>query len=155
MLLATRPGRDLRPAYQAYGENVEKTRKAAETTRRRFEQMNADSARYFSGWKSDNEKISNKQMRKTANQRLEAVQKDYKNSAASLEAAAAKFKPFVSDLADIQTTLANDLTGKGIATVKEAANRANADHAGVLREVQSAATHLNATRTALLPLATE
>ena len=34
--------------------------------------MNAESANYFSSWKADNENISNEQVRKIANQRLQS-----------------------------------------------------------------------------------
>jgi ABC-type transporter Mla subunit MlaD len=152
-LMATSSGNDLRPAYHAYVQNVEKTRQAADTTKHRYEQMNADSNNYFSTWKDDNGKIANKDIRAKANQRLEEVKKDYKSSVASLKAAAEKFNPFLSDLADVQKALSNDLTGKGIASVSDTVRKANFDHDQVQTEINAAATHLNAIRTALLPVA--
>src|SRR5215472_7213886 len=38
-LLATKPGDDLRPAYQAYVDNVDKTKLVAATTKQRVDQM--------------------------------------------------------------------------------------------------------------------
>ena len=55
-LMATGSGKDLRPAYQAYVQNVDKTRQAADITKHRYEQMNAASKEYFSTWKDDNGK---------------------------------------------------------------------------------------------------
>jgi uncharacterized protein YhaN len=78
-LLATKPGDDLRPAYQAYVDNVDKTKQAAATTKQRVDQMNSDSANYFSSWKADNDKISNPQMHKVASHRLEQVQKELRS----------------------------------------------------------------------------
>jgi Protein of unknown function (DUF2959) len=65
-LLATKPGDDLRPAYQAYEDNVDKTKQAAATTKQRVDQMDSDGANYFSSWKADDDKISNPQMHKVA-----------------------------------------------------------------------------------------
>ena len=152
-LEATKPGGDLRPSYQAYVANVEKTKKDAETTKQRFAQMNADSANYFSSWKSDNEKISNQQLRKVATKRLQEVQKDYNSSLASLRAASAKFAPLLADLGDIQTALSNDLTAKGLKAAHGVFKKASHDNGEVQKEIEKATQHLTATQTALLPVA--
>ena len=148
-LLATKPGDDLRPAYQAYVDNVDKTKQAAAVTQQRFTQMNNDSANYFSGWKSDNDNISIPQLQKVATHRLEQVQKNYANAVASLQAASDKFTPFLSDLGDIQTALSNDLTAKGLKAEKGVFDKANHDHGEVQKEI----SHLTATQLALSPVA--
>ena len=152
-LMATGSGKDLRPAYQGYVQNVEKTRQAADKTKRRYEQMNAASNSYFSTWEADNGKIANQDIQKKANQRLEEVKRDYMSSVGSLQAAADKFNPFLSDLTDIQTALSNDLTSKGLASVSETVKKANFDHDQVQTHISAATLHLNATRAALLPVA--
>jgi hypothetical protein len=152
-LMATPSGQDLRPAYQAYVQNIDKTRQAAETTKHRYEQMNADSNKYFSTWKSDNGKIGDKDIRTNANKRLEEVKQHYKSTVANLKAAAETFKPFLADLTDVQTALSNDLTGKGLGSVGATVKKANFDQQQVQAEINGAAQHLNAMRTALLPVA--
>jgi len=152
-LLTTKPGGDLRPAYQAYISDVAKTKQAAATTRERAGQMNGDSATYFSSWKADNEKISNDDIRATSNKRLEQTQKDYQSSVESLEAAARAFSPFMSDLTDIQTALSNDLTAKGVMAAKGHVSKANHDHDQVQTEIDHAIQHLNNTRRDLMPIA--
>jgi molecular chaperone GrpE (heat shock protein) len=152
-LLATKPGDDLRPAYEAYVDNVDKTKRAAATTQQRVDQMNNDSANYFSSWKSDNDNISNSQLQKVANHRLEQVQKNYANAIASLQAASDKFTPFLSDLSDIQTALSNDLTAKGLKAAKGVFEKANHDHGEVQKEIGTAIRHLTATQLALSPVA--
>jgi Protein of unknown function (DUF2959) len=152
-LLATKPGDDLRPAYEAYVDNVDKTKQAAATTHQRVDQMNNDSANYFSSWKSDNDNISNPQLHKVANHRLEQVQKNYANAIASLQAASDKFTPFLSDLSDIQTALSNDLTAKGLKAAKGVFEKANHDHGEVQKEIGTAIRHLTATQLALSPVA--
>ena len=148
-----KPGDDLRPPYEAYVANVDKTKQAAATTQQRVDQMNNDSANYFSSWKADNDKISNAQVRKVATHRLEQVQKNYANATASLQAASAKFTPFLSDLGDIQTALSNDLTAKGLKAERGVFVKANHDHGGVQKEISNAIRHLMATQLALSPVA--
>ena len=152
-LLATNAGGDLRPAYQGYVEHVDKTKQAAEATRARAGQMNNDSIAYFGDWRTDNQKISNQQLRNVSTKRLEDVQKDYKSSFASLDAASAKFAPFLSDLADIQTVLSNDLTAKGLKAAKGVFNKANHDHGEVQKEIAKAIQHLTVTEASLSPTA--
>lgn len=115
--------------------------------------MNAASDNYFSTWKADNNKIANKEIRKNANERIEQVKVEYKGAVASLKAAAAQFKPFLSDLTDVQTALSNDLTGKGLGSISATVKRANFDHDQVQAEINGAAAHLNSVRIALLPVA--
>jgi hypothetical protein len=148
-----KPGDDLRPPYQTFVENVDKTKQVAATTQQRVAQMNNDSANYFSTWKSDNDKISNAQVRKVATHRLEQVQKNYANATASLQAASAKFTPFLSDLSDIQTALSNDLTAKGLKAALGVFVKANHDHSEVQKEINNAIRHLTATQQALAPVA--
>ena len=152
-LLATKPGEDMRPAYQAYVDNVAKTKSDAGVTKARVDQMNGESANYFSTWKSDNETISNADLKKVANKRLNTVQKDYKSSLASLQMASSHFAPFLSDLTDIQTALSNDLTPNGLKAAKGVFKKANKDHAAVQKEIDKATAHLRATQTNLLPVA--
>jgi hypothetical protein len=152
-LLATKPGDDLRPAYQAYVENVDKTKQAAGVTKARVDQMNGDSSNYFSTWKSDNASISNPDLKKVANKRLDSVQKDYRSSLASLQLASGKFAPFISDLTDIQTALSNDLTANGLKAAKGVFKKANKDHAAVQKEIDNAVHHLSATQASLSPVA--
>ncbi len=154
-LLATDPGGDLRPAYQAYVEHAEKTKTAAEVTRSRFSQMSADSVTYFGAWRSDNQKIANGKLRKVATKRLEEVKKDYDSALKSLDAASAKFTPFLADLADIQTALSNDLTAKGLKAAKGVFKKANRDHGEVQGEIELAIQHFTATQAALSPTAGE
>jgi len=152
-LLATKPGGDLKPAYQAYVSQTEKTKAAAEITRQRAAQMNSDSVQYFSSWRSDNQKIANQKLRNVATKRLKEVQKDYKSALDSLDAASTKFAPFLSDLADIETALSNDLTAKGLKAAKGVFNKANRDHGEVQREIVKAIQHLMATKASLSPTA--
>lgn len=146
-------GTDLRPLYQDYVANVDKTKAAAETTHKRAEQMQGSSANYFGSWKSDNDAISNADIRKNSTKRLASVEKSYGNAVVSLQAAGAKFKPFLSDLTDIQTALSNDLTPKGLKSSDKIFKHANKTHADVQKEIGKAMGELQKTQLDLNPVA--
>jgi hypothetical protein len=109
---------DLRPAFNAFTAEIPKTEAAAAWTRTRAQWMASDGMKYFEDWQKTLDGISNESLKKKGQKRLDAAKKSYAKVEKSLKAAGEKFKPFLSDLADIQKVLANDLTAAGIKNVK-------------------------------------
>ena len=116
---------DLRPAYNAFCAQVAKTEAAAGWTRTRVTWMASDGRQYFKNWQATINGIANESLRKKAQKRLDAVQKSYDKVEASLKVAGEKFKPFLSDLGDIQKALATDVTAGGVKAIKSTVRSAN------------------------------
>lgn len=116
---------DLRPAYDAFAAEIPKTEAAANSTRTRVKWMGGDGQKYFEGWQKDVNSIANESLRKKAQKRLDAVKKSYDKVAVELTKGADKFTPFLSDLNDIQKTLANDVTPAGVKAVRSTVSSAN------------------------------
>lgn len=129
---------DLRPAYDAFAAEIPKTETAAQTTRTRLAWMQGDGQRYFEGWQADINTISNDSLRKKAQKRLNSVKKSYDNVAAELKEAGDKFTPFLSDLKDVQKTLANDVTQGGVKAVKGTVRSANWNYKSVNGSISDA-----------------
>jgi hypothetical protein len=129
---------DLRPAYNAFAAEVPKTEAAAAWTRTRIQWMAGDGRQYFKNWQKTVDGIANESLRKKAQKRLDAVQVDYNKVEASLKLAGDKFKPFLSDLTDIQKTLATDVTPGGVKAVRSTVSSANWNHQFVNRSVNAA-----------------
>jgi hypothetical protein len=129
---------DLRPAYNAFAAEVPKTEAAAAWTRVRVQWMAGDGRQYFKNWQKTVDGIANESLRKKAQKRLNAVQTDYDKVEVSLKAAGDKFKPFLSDLTDIQKTLATDVTPGGVKAVRPTVSNANWNHQFVNRSVNAA-----------------
>ena len=110
---------DLRPAYNTYCAEVTKTEAAAAWTRTRVQWMAGDGRKYFQDWQTTVNGIANESLRKKSQKRLDAVKKSYNKVEASLQQAGEKFKPFLSDLADIQKALATDVTAGGVKAIQE------------------------------------
>lgn len=129
---------DLRPAYDAYCTEVVKTHAAADWTMTRIKSMTADGGKYFTTWQNQVDEISNKSLRKKSQKRLDAVKTEYSDILTSLKQAGEKFRPFLSDLGDIQKTLATDLTAGGVSALKSTVKSANWNYKYVDKSITTA-----------------
>jgi hypothetical protein len=116
---------DLRPAYTAFCTELPKTEAAAGLTRTRVQWMAGDGRKYFQDWQKTIDGIANESLRKKAQKRMDAVKKSYDKVEASLVQAGEKFRPFLSDLTDIQKFLATDVTAGGVKAIKSTVSSAN------------------------------
>lgn len=129
---------DLRPAYNNYCSQVTQTEAAAGWTKTRVQWMASDGRKYFKDWQSTVNSIGNESLRKKARKRLDAVQVSYDKVEASLKLAGEKFRPFLSDLADIQKALAADVTPGGVKAIKSTVRSANWNHQFADKAIKSA-----------------
>jgi hypothetical protein len=129
---------DLRPAYNTYCSEVAKTEAAAGSTKKRAQWMAGDGQKYFQDWQATVSGIANESLRKKSQKRLDAVKVSYDKVEASLQLAGDKFKPFLSDLGDIQKALATDLTAGGVKVIKSTVKSANWNHQFVNQAINSA-----------------
>jgi phage-related protein len=116
---------DLQPTFETYTANVKKTHTVAEQTAARIPAMKNASKEYFEVWKAQLGEINNESLRKKAFRRMEAVQKNYDDVIKSLQDASEKFKPFLSNLDDVQKMLAIDITPGGVKAIRDVADNAN------------------------------
>jgi len=140
---------DLRPAYDTYCAEVVKTEAAAGWTRTRVQWMAGDGRKYFQEWQKTVNGIANEGLRKKAQKRLDAVNASYNKVEASLQLAGEKFKPFLSDLADIQKALATDITAGGVKAIKSTAKSSNWNHQDVDKANKAALKEMDKMRKAL------
>jgi hypothetical protein len=129
---------DLRPAYNVFAEAVPKTTAAAETTAARVKWMDGDGQAYFKEWQDKITSIANESLRKKSQKRLEAVRSSFDKVKVELKQASEKFKPFLSDLSDIQKTLAADVTASGVKAVRPSVRSANTHFEAVDKEINAA-----------------
>jgi hypothetical protein len=150
-VLSSQKKGDLRPAYNAYCAEVSKTEAAAAWTRTRANWMASDGRQYFKTWQDSINGIANESLRKKAQKRLNSVQESYDKVEASLRVAADKFKPFLSDLGDIQKALAADVTAGGVKALRGTINSANWNHQNVSKAIQAALKEMQKMEKALSP----
>jgi len=126
---------DLRPNFDKYSAAIDSTRTAANLTIKRLDTMTADSKNYFASWKSELGSISNKDIRKTSQKRLQTVQKEYAAVLAKMGLARTAFAPMLSDATDLRTALGTDLTPNGLKSQKKAVSRSNKSLAAAQKPV--------------------
>ena len=129
---------DLRPAYDAFCSEIGKTESASTWTRTRVKWMGSDGRAYFQDWQRTVDGISNDSLKKKAQKRLDSTRKSYDKVEVSLQGATEKFRPFLSDLGDIQKALATDVTAAGVKSIRSTVSTANWDHQYVNQAVKSA-----------------
>ena len=129
---------DLRPAYNTFSAEVPKTESAAAWTLTRSKWMSSDGRKYFQDWQKTVSSIANESLRKKAQKRLDTVKLSYDKVEASLVQAGEKFKPFLSDLTDIQKALATDVTAGGVKAIRSTVKSANWNHQFVNNSVNAA-----------------
>ena len=140
---------DLRPAYNNYCAEVARTGLAADWTRTRVKWMGSDGRKYFQDWQTTVNSIANESLRKKSQKRFDAVEANYNKVEESLRLAADKFRPFLSDLTDIQKTLAADVTPGGVKAIKSTVRSANSNHEDVDKAIKSALKELDKMEKAL------
>ena len=128
----------MRTAYNAFAANLPATEASSAWTATYLRWMANDGAQYFHDWQKTVDGIGNASLRKKAQKRLDSTRLSYDKVAASLKTAGATFQPFLSDLKDVQRTLANDITPGGVKAVKGTVRSANSNYQGVSRAINDA-----------------
>jgi len=134
---------DLRPTYDKFCAEIVKTRAAADLTVSRVNSMNTSGVQYFEDWQKTINGINNESMRKKSQKRMDSVKTSYHKVLAAMTEAAEKFKPFLSDLNDIQKVLATDVTAGGVKAAESTIKSANWNYKYVEKAVKTALRELD------------
>jgi cell division septum initiation protein DivIVA len=145
---------DLSPAYQAFRAELPKTRNAATATTSRVERMGKERQTYFADWQATINSINNSSLQKKAQKRLNRASDSYGKVEAALTQASEKFKPFLSDLNDVDKALSQDVTTDGIKSMKGVVRDANWNYKSVSSAVNRALKEMEKMEKALSSQAT-
>ena len=120
------PG-DLPTQFKAYSASVSDLESSVSDVQTKVADMRAKGNEYFKAWDAQTAQIKNEDIKNRSAQRKAELQQKFTEIKMSYTQASDGFKPFVSDLKDIQTALATDLTPAGVNSIKGAAEKANKD----------------------------
>ncbi len=135
--IVNNPQGDLAPKFQKFNESVNDLQSAAINVSNRVAEMRASGADYFKDWDQQVAQIKNEDIKNRSVERKNQVQKEFTDIKLAYTQASMAFRPFMSDLMDIQSALRTDLTAGGVAAVKGAADKANADGAELKTSVNT------------------
>lgn len=120
------PG-DLPTQFKTYSASVSDLESSVSDVQTKVADMRAKGNEYFKAWDAQTAQIKNEDIKNRSAQRKAELQQKFTEIKMSYTEASSGFKPFVSDLKDIQTALATDLTPAGVNSIKGAAEKANKD----------------------------
>jgi hypothetical protein len=124
--IVNNPG-DLPNQFKAYSASVSDLESSVGDVQTKVAAMRAKGNEYFKAWDAQTAQIKNEDIKNRSTERKAELQKKFTEIKMSYTEASEGFKPFVSDLKDIQTALATDLTPAGVNSIKGAADKANKD----------------------------
>jgi hypothetical protein len=122
--LVNQPGSDITPQFQKFGAAVSTLESLANEVISRTAAMQVQGAAYFQKWDEELAKIQNVEIQNRSMDRKNAVAERFERVRGGYVQTTAAFAPFMSDLKDIRTALATDLTAGGLASVKGLATKA-------------------------------
>jgi hypothetical protein len=145
---------DLRDQYDALVSASKSLEKANENLDAKVIQLRVTSAAFAENWSNQMTTIQNPDLRTRSAARMDEVTAQLKNVDASYEGVKNSFKPFTSDLKDIQTYLGTDLTAGGLATIKDVVSKTKVDAVPLrdsIKQLQASFRNLGTALSPVLP----
>ena len=134
--MVNNPEADIKPQFAKFDAALGKLESLSDDVSKQNAAMQAQGADYFRNWDAELAKIQNEDIRSRSAMRKNAVAARFDRVRVSYVKTKAAFQPFLSDLKDIRTSLATDLTVAGVASIKSTANKAQ-NNVTPLRESMS------------------
>lgn len=123
--LVNNPQPDITPQFKKYSAAVTRLESLSDDVRDHAASMRTQGNAYFKNWDLELAKIQNEDIHSRSLDRKNAVAAQFERVRISYAKTSTEFAPFMSDLIDIRTALATDLTAGGIASVKGLSGKAN------------------------------
>jgi uncharacterized protein YhaN len=147
---------DLRDQYDALVSAAKKLDKANEALDSKVIHMRDAAAAYTESWTNQLTAIVSPELRQRSTDRMNEVTAKLKEVDASYEVVKTSFKPFTSDIRDIQTYLGTDLTAGGLDTIKDIVSKTKVDAVPLrdsIKQIQASFSNLSAALSPVLPSA--
>ena len=131
--LVNKPQSDLRPAFQAFSDQLAGLTAAAQNIAGARKSMAGNGEAFLAQWDAQLAQIQNEDIKARSQARKDQVAQEMLDIKRSYAEADIAFKPFLADLQDVQKYLSVDLTPGGVGTMKDTAAKATAA-AGPLKD---------------------
>ena len=118
---------DLRKQFDAFNSSMNDLGATAMEVSSKADEMKAQGAAYFTKWDEETAQMRNEDIRHRSQERKQQVAANFARISQKYDDTKAAFKPFMSDLRDVQNYLKTDLTAGGLAAIKNAAAKSASD----------------------------
>jgi chromosome segregation ATPase len=119
------PEGDLTTKYKDFSKNIDTLDKMSQKAKSNAEAAAKDRDAYIAQWKASQDKIQNPELKAASEARRGELQPKIEAIKTSLGAARDTFTPFMQDLKDLRTFLANQLNPGGIAAAQTLITKCN------------------------------
>jgi hypothetical protein len=125
--LVSNPYPDLRKQFKRFDHAVNELGVSAKDLASEAGEMKARGADYFARWDKEAAQIQNEDIRTRSETRRNEVAARFDRMSEQYDETKTAFRPFLSDLRDVQKFLSTDLTAGGLAAIKGTAAKATKD----------------------------
>jgi hypothetical protein len=122
--IVEKPQADLRPQYKQFAANMSEVESSAKEIAAARKSMAEKQKEFFAKWDEQAAQIQNEDIKARSQARKDEVNQKMLAIKTSYAEAEMAFKPFMSDLKDVQKYLSVDLTTAGVAAIKDPAAKA-------------------------------
>jgi hypothetical protein len=153
--LSQNPGdspRSNQETFETFARELANLEARAERSRKTYGKMDGRAESFFGGWSQDAARISDADLKQSAEARRTALQANYQKLAAGQEAADQAVARFVRALGDLRLYLEHDLTAAGIASARRSIEKAFTDGAALQEQLRAQVRATDAARDGLAPL---
>ncbi|HLD36485.1 MAG TPA: hypothetical protein VJC37_07165 [Planctomycetota bacterium] len=105
---------DIKGAFERYSANVIKMENMGQRLFKHSDEMKAQGKEYFEEWQKKGDAYTNLEIQALSEQRRSDLSVYFAKISEASVGVKGEFKAYISDIKEIQTYLANDLTSKGI-----------------------------------------
>ena len=129
--LVSNPRPDLRKQFNKFNHAVDLLGDSAKDVASKAGEMKSEGVDYFARWDKESAQIQNEDIRSRSETRRNEVAARFDRIGEQYDETRTAFRPFMSDLRDVQKFLSNDLTAGGLDAIKDSAAKATKDAAPV------------------------
>jgi hypothetical protein len=142
---------DPRKPYREFSKTVSHLEDADARAKRRAEDMRAEGGIFFEQWQQEIAALQNTELQQIALERKETLQQTFRNISRYTVEARDQFRPWMTNVKDLERFLGSDLSVSGIYAAKKLVDetRANADK--VTQSLQTLIDELNSLDAAMTP----
>jgi hypothetical protein len=146
---------DLRDQYDAFVAAAKDLDKSMANLDTKVIELQVKADVYFNDWTNQTSAIQSEELRKRSAERKAEVSSKLDEVTASYQALKGSFKPFTSDIKDIETYLGTDLTAGGLATIKDVVAKTKVDAVPLrdaIKQLQTSFSSLGAALSPIMPV---
>lgn len=140
---------DLYKPYHHFVKQLNRTADNSLSMSKHAENMATKGREYFDTWEKELANIMNAELRAKGAERHDELSNTFYHITSLAQEVQTTYQPFISDLTDIQTALGNDLTTRGMVSMKPYIVKANENAKIVMIKLQTLADEVDRVTNAL------